>query len=378
MVRRSFRGLGSKSKTSNSLRGVRRRCAPTIVTALAALAAQSCGLTSTDAGTNGASAAGSGGQTAAGGSLATGGSVTIVVPDGGGALNAGGGSCAADTLPLADQRVEKVGAQRVFYSWTTDEQIAELRAGGPLFSRSESPGQGRGLLFTQLASYASAGSEPARTLAGLLESGTFAKARFAWPNPWATLLGWPGEAYGTQLLQVELKAEAWLASFDGRALTVYDAQGELVPIETALMSPERIGAIYYQAAATNGASYCGTFSQGAVGFREFALGNLAMVQRWSLSTPEIAARLTQDIAALQAFQKELSCLFVPAQPSWSDSVSCEWGQRFYDSGALADYDMALGIPSELYWPSSDNLSALIAALQASTPTGEPLLVTPGQ
>ncbi len=128
-------------------------------------------------------------------------------------------------------------------------------------------------------------------LAAKLESEVFAKVRFTWTNPWATLLGWPGETYGTQLLEIELAPEAWIAAYYEGGLTVYDAQGEEVPAETALADPQRIRAIFYQSRADESLDYCGTFSYGGVGFREFILGNISMVKRWSLATPEIAQRL---------------------------------------------------------------------------------------
>jgi hypothetical protein len=286
-------------------------------------------------------------------------------------------ACTTDEAPLADQVVAAIGSQRVFYSWTTDEQVAELRAGGPLFSRSERPGMGRGLAFTELAAFAAADDTPDRQLAAALESEVFAKVRFTWTNPWATLLGFPGETYGTQLLEIELEPEAWIAVFNATGLFVYDATGEVVPIETALADPQRIGAIYYQSSADDASDYCGTFSFGAVGFREFILGNISMVKRWSLSTPAIVERLQADIAALRAFEEMLACVSVGDQGSWSSAVSCQWSEGHFSGSFLLDYEFSLGIPSELYWPSQENIEALIAALEASMPTGEPLEVTPG-
>jgi hypothetical protein len=362
----------------------RRRWRPTAVTAILLLAANSsCGLfesdsagensgTPTGAGTGGSGHSGAAGTAESGGSAGSGG-LSII----GGGSTAAGGACAADETPLADQVVSQIGAQRVFYSWTTDEQVAELRAGGPLFSRSERPGMGRGLAFTELAAFAALGDTPQQKLAAELESDVFAKVRFTWTNPWATLLGWPGETYGTQLLEIELQPEAWIAVFDPNGLIVYDTQGEVVPIETALENPQRIGAIYYQSTSDEAANYCGTFSFGAVGFREFILGNLSMVKRWSLATPEIAQRVEEDIAALRAFEAMLSCVSLLDQGAWSSSVSCEWSEDHFPGSFLVDYEFALGIPSELYWPSQENIEALIAALEASMPTGEPLEVTVG-
>jgi hypothetical protein len=353
----------------------RRRRYPTLVTALSALVAQGCGATrnpdakpapSEVAGQAGQ--AGSGGATGGGGALSLGGSDTLNL--------AGQADVCADSL-FAEQVVSEVGKQRVFYSWTTDEQVAELRAGGELFSRSERPGMGRGLLFTELATLAEA-STPEGTLADVLGQQTFAKARFAWPNPWATLLGFPGESYGNQLLRIELKADAWIAYLDAGELSVVDAQNQPVSLEDALASPERIGAIYYQSAAQAGSAYCGSFSHGAVGFREFALGNIDMVARWSLATPEITARLEADLEVLRTFEERLVCLSLTTTPAdWADQVGCTWG-RDPRRDLLGDYDFALGLPSELYWPSPENIAALISAVEASLPTGDPLSVTPGQ
>ena len=236
---------------------------------------------------------------------------------------------------------------------------------------------GRGLLFTELAAVAESEPSPVTQLAEVLVNQVFVKARFAWTNPWATVLGFPGETYGNQLLRIELKPDAWIARYDAAGgLRVFDANNEQVPIETALANPERIGAIYYQSQAESNTGYCGTFSRGGVGFREFALGNIDMVERWSLATPEIVERLQSDIDELQAFQTQVACLAIGAD--WSSAVACEWERSGAFGGVLSNYDFALGLPSDLYRPSSENLEALIAALEVSMPTGEPLVVTPGK
>ncbi len=348
-----------------------RRWRPTLMTAIIALAAQACGIASSPMG-------GSAGRSSAGGdSGGSGGGIDLGGIDLGGTTSVD--SCGGEKL-FVDDAIDgqHAGEQRVFYSWTTDEQVAELRAGGPLFSRSESPGKGRGLAMTQLEAFAASDSGPAQQLAGQLASTVFAKLRYSWTNPWATLLGWPGETYGNQLLQVELKPEAWIAVFEHDNLYVFDADNKVVDLSTALDTPERIGAIYFQANLDGSATYCGSFSQGMVGFREFVLGNLHMVKRWSLATPELKNRLEQDVTHLQAFQAEVACLQVPEQSDWSNSLACEWSYRYSEPEALWNYNYSLGIPSELYWPSVANIQALIAALQMSAPSGDPLDVTPGE
>jgi len=220
----------------------------------------------------------------------------------------------------------------------------------------------------------------AAALADVLGREVFAKARFGWTNPWATLLGVPGESYGTQLLRIELKPEAWIARFSDSFLDVVDANGDSVSIEDALATPERIGAIYHESTGDPELSHCGTFARGGVGIREFALGNLQMVARWSLATPEIAERLEQDIAELQRFEAELACLDVTDQASWLEQLHCEWDVQYggVRGGSLSNYDRSLGLPSELYFPSPENLDALVAALEASRPSGEPLDVEPDE
>lgn len=346
---------------------------PSIATAVAALLAQACGTASSNTPADGsqlAGAAGTGGGTSSGGDGSGG---TLILGQSG---TANPSDCSDFEPPFAEQVVTEIGEQRVFYSWTTDEQVAELRAGTELFSRSERAGQGRGVLFDSLADYAVAGDSDEASLAGMLAHDTFAKARFAWPNPWATVLGFPGETYGNQLLKIELSAEAWIAYFDGRSLSVFDANNAPVAIEAALATPARIGAIFHVSEAEAGSSYCGTFASGGVGFREFALGNIAMVTRWSLATEEIGQRLTADVAELHSLAAQLVCFGDTS--GWSRDVSCAWSNGFASGSALSNYDFALGLPSELYRPSPTNLEALIAVLEASLPTGEPLVVTPGE
>jgi len=339
---------------------------PSIVAAITALTAQACGqlAPTPDAVSNGSGAAGTAGQNAAGTSSAGGSAGNVPIGDAGGRPD-----CASDLL-LDGQPVTLIGEQRVFYSWTTDEQVTELRAGTELFSRSERAGQGRGLLFTELATFAQAASTPERKLADRLVNETFAKARFAWTNPWATLLGLSGETYGNQLLKIELVPEAWIARFDRYGIGVFDQNNARVPIDMALANPQRIGAIFYQSSGEPSSAHCGTFLQGAVGFREFALGNAAMVERWSLATTEIGDRMKSDIAELRAFEQQLDC--VGDTSNWVNDLSCSWDNGYYANSARDRYDFSLALPSELYRPSATNLEALIAALEASLPTGEPL------
>jgi hypothetical protein len=81
-------------------------------------------------------------------------------------------------------------ARRQLFSWTTPEQAAALRQDRILFSRSERPGLGPGYAFEvirQIGKFPSASEQG--QLAAILGGALFEKARYAWPEPWATRMG---------------------------------------------------------------------------------------------------------------------------------------------------------------------------------------------
>src|SRR6185369_17398673 len=149
-------------------------------------------------------------------------------------------------------------ARRELFTWTTDEQAAELRRDQVLFTRSERPGIGPGYAFQIIEQMAQNQSSSERAmLASLLGGELFAKARFAWSEPWATRMGWPGEEYGRNLLRIVLKPEAWVAVIRQGNLTVYDQGGQYVPLVDALAAPTRLGMIFYEKDAFVGGPNCG-------------------------------------------------------------------------------------------------------------------------
>ncbi len=308
---------------------------------------------------------------------------------------AGGGlvielPCSVESAALEAQAIPfPTGRPRIFFSWTTEEQAAELRAGETLFSRSEREGMGRGYAFTALAEWVETRSEldseyyvPRVELARLIGDELFVTARYAWTNTWAARLGWPGEEYGDQLLRIELEPDAWIVQFDGSMLEVLDQNDVAVPIEEALAQPERIGALYFLRTNEAGGFYCDTFGAigGGGGYREFVLGNLAMVREWSLGTEAIRAALDDDIAMLE----QLVALLTDCPPpehydEWNGNVVCGWLYSYHSGATLPrSYEDALALPSELYYPSPDRLQVLIDALSASRFEPDPLIVEPNE
>jgi hypothetical protein len=128
----------------------------------------------------------------------------------------------------------------IVWSWTTEEQIEELRRDKILFTRESSPTLGRGHLFDILDARAKNGDETAARLVGI----ELAKGRFGWSNPWATVRGAaPGESYGRELLAITMKADTWYARVQTsrNEITFVDAAGAPVDRKTALASFERVG-----------------------------------------------------------------------------------------------------------------------------------------
>jgi hypothetical protein len=314
-------------------------------------------------------------------STATGGAIAAA---GGNVVSAGGSTCSIGSTVddgFSDQAfVSGTPIRPTFYTWTTADQVVELRAGGDLFSRSERDGLGRGIAFDALSTYAKDSSQYGADLARVLVDSVFAKARFAWNNAWATRMGWPGESYGDQPLKIELREEAWVVWFDGYDLAVTDLQGNPIPSTVAVATPNRIGAIYFTRGGASGGPLCGTFGQaigGGNGYREFILGNLAMVRRWSLATSELIDTISQDI---KRFEKLLTlveaCPPTPYFEQWNAEVICSW--RYNGPSLTPNYYInSLSLPSQYYYPDSSTLHNVIDTLRASIPQLDPLVVDLG-
>lgn len=378
-------------------------CSRTALSSLAIVLAAfsvSCGRTSYDVSDN--AAGGSAGMSAgAAGNGPTGGGVSIGSGGGGGVIViVPGGS--GPTLPDPNQTCANgAGAAKLFvgrtvagdaparrelFTWTTSEQADEIREGRVLLTRTERPGMGPGFAMEALAQVGKQAGGPNVTpeaveLAQLLSGPSFSKARYAWSEPWATRAGWPGESYGDQLVRILLREDAYLARFRNGTVDVVDMDNQPVDPQLALAQPERIAGVYFVRDATVGGPDCrGSFFGGGSGYREFIIGNAAMIEEWSIGTPEIRARLEQDIALLQAFyDRVLPCPSYVDASSWNINVGCRWES----GGPLNDdevsfYEAALAIPNENYLPSPAPLLSLLDLLKSSLFEPDPLVVRSGE
>jgi hypothetical protein len=176
-------------------------------------------------------------------------------------------------------------AKRVLYTWTTKEQVEELRATRLLLSRSESPEFGLSGFDKRIAVTPGPMTE-------LLQRPELTMRRFAWPAAWGTALGFGGERYGDQLIRVTLKETAIVAAFtSGHAepWKLTDLSGAEVPIETLREHPESLAAVYYEAIGDSGQLL----------YREYVLCNESMIETWEYATPQVSAELVREEDALR-------------------------------------------------------------------------------
>jgi hypothetical protein len=268
-------------------------------------------------------------------------------------------------------------ARRTLFSWTVPEQIEELKADPTLLTRSMSTNGERGRSADLILE--AAATDP---MAALLAEPRFEKRRFAWSNPWATLLGFTGEDYGDRLLAITLKQEAYIgrliASGSGLSWAFFDTSGAPVSNEQVLAAPERIAAVYFADLRDPAACGGSIFRSGSV-FREYFLCNESMIESWSAYTTELEAEVARGVEALQALHSALdnrSCDSVGQTPAcWRERVVQSW-ELPVDAGSanlVGLYEQSLAFPSDLYLTTASNIAGLLTRLGEVPFDEEPLV-----
>lgn len=259
--------------------------------------------------------------------------------------------------------------RRTVYSWTVPEQIDELRDDPTLLTRSMSSNGERG----RAADLILAAGE-ADPFARLLSELRFEKRRFAWTNPWATVMGFTGEDYGDRLLAITLKQQAivgrLVASGSGLTWAFFDLEGFELDEQTVLEQSDRLAAVYF--VDETDPSFCGgSFNVLGSVLREVFLCNEAMIESWSAFTPEIQAEVERGIAALETLSSALAgraCSDADLLPfgieCWREQVVQQWNEETDGSSTLLRmYEQSLAFPNDLYLPRRDNLERLIERLR---------------
>lgn len=263
-------------------------------------------------------------------------------------------------------------ARRTLYSWTTAEQVRELRENPALLTRAATAEGEPGRAAEVIASHAQNDE-----LAALLAQPRFENKRFGWSNAWATVRGFGGESYGNHLLRVTLREQAWLGRLivgvDGSLEWAFaDVAGRPVAAVDVLRSPERLAAVYFVDLRGSG---CGTFGNIGSAFREYFLCNEAMLESYELYTSEVRAEVERSVSALAGLRQALvegRCATV--EYCWPDAALKEWSDAGAQPALAARYLGALAFPSAEYSPTPANIAELLRLL-GELPFDEPLLFT---
>jgi hypothetical protein len=234
----------------------------------------------------------------------------------------------------------------VLYTWTTPENVAALRESHQLLVATAATG-GKPSPFNRALAQSARGRGRGKAIAALLTThDALVRRRYAWPAPFATVLGLGDKGYGNALVRIELRPDAWIARYDPTSpdpFRVVDARGAPVALDAVLAEPERLGAVFHVR----------TDRGTPIKFREYVVTSEAMVASWSVATPAIRAELDAELALLRDLR---------ATAAMRPRTDTAW------RAALAFYN-------DRYAPTPEHLDAIVAALLAYDPAGAPLTVT---
>lgn len=257
-----------------------------------------------------------------------------------------------------EQRAVLAGSpdRRVLYTWTTTAQIDALRAGGKLLHRKRSARGGRSRFDRAIR------TTPKRPIVRHLTAPDLAFRRFAWPYPWATLLGWPGEQYGNQLLRVELKPCQTAICRVTCKENFYDTmtmERTLTDVKLRWRRDrpvEKVGAVFHDHMAA------GQGTPMRVALREYVLFKPAMIAGFSHGDARCLAAIRADLAFLDDLLTRTPKFLARTLPS-------RWPIRVRSEAEAFIANLAFLNPN--YRPDVANLKrardALAAALDAQGP-----------
>lgn len=276
--------------------------------------------------------------------------------------------------------------RKVLFTWTTREQIEALLADSALLTREATAAGERSRFDVALD------GEAGPVAALLREPGRRAR-RFAWPLPWATVMGFEGSGYGDQLVRVELRPEAIVGSFSpGAPWRFFDMEGREVAEADVVAAPRRLAAVYHVAPAT----------AERPGYREYVLVGEAMIASWAIGTAEVRAAIDEDARLLAAAADRIDALraVAGARCEAEGAAGCPaaelpegtaeiaaWSGRLIAgpwAGAPAErdallaelYAACLALPGPAYAPSEARLRAIAERLRALPVEPPSLVVTP--
>lgn len=272
------------------------------------------------------------------------------------------------------------------YSWTTLEQANMIRTNQKVLFKSSSEKYGPSAYDMLLEKYKKEGDE----IAGLLLNDLFAKKRFAWPHPWATVRGYPEENYGNQLIRFTFKDEAIVGSFissdQDTLFRFYDMKGKRLTLDYVKQNFDRIAYVYFVNVRNTDKKmmhYRGTMkrranvvkrSNGPFPYREYVICNEEMLKEVSLGTEIIKNKMEKDIQFLKLVQKYFwldedknGCGPVHLYDAYlNKAVIDDWSKNWL-SIDMCVYGKVLALINRYYDLNNEQLNKTIAILKSYIP-----------
>jgi hypothetical protein len=261
-------------------------------------------------------------------------------------------------------------ARPVLYTWTTPDQIADLRKSGVLLVKDGSTKpSGFDVELDAVWSGKGTGSD----LAALLRSHPgLIKQRYAWTAPLATRrtlnVADPNgdHGYGDALIRVVLRDDAYVGKFESALTDPWkwvDMHGRAVPTWEVVAHPERIGAVYHVVSAGS-SSY-------PIAYREYVLCNETMIDEWSVATQIIRDEVEEETTLVEALAK-----FDLVTASAPPDVSSSWPAVHSLQSLEEDWSAAVAFANAHYLPTKKNLEDLARVMRAWDPTPPELVMRP--
>lgn len=249
---------------------------------------------------------------------------------------------------------DEAPVRRVLYTWTTGAQIEELAKSELLLSRGESATYGPSGFDRVLAA-----RPPSDALARLLRNEAYAKKRFAWPAPWATVSGLAGTPYGDRLVRIELGDDAIVLRhvLSSGAWDGFDMRGARVDEATILAHPERLAAVYFVSNVSE---------PGRPAYREYVLLNESQIASWSYGDGA-DEKLLVDAAAMI---ERLPATAPGDLDAWTRALVTRWHGGSSGSGskagdAYAAWSSTLAFATPDHAPERTRLDAIVRRLRAA-------------
>jgi hypothetical protein len=270
--------------------------------------------------------------------------------------------------------------RNTFYTWTTEEQINDLRENKNILTKSKSETKGFSLYDMTLRD----STLKDDTLIKLLLEEQYAKKRFGWINGWSTIKGWEGEHYGHQLVKIVLNDSAiigklkieWRRWKKSDPISFYDLKGNKLSTDYVIKNKHLVAAVYheYQDKGTRvewKRKKRGSHSsvekkrkvsnEGFIPIREFVIINERMIKNWSYGTAEIKREIVSEIELLKQFQKSKEA----KQKAYRGYWLTEWFETEEPKSDFEIYKSLTCFQNDHYLFNSKRIQLIISELESA-------------